>query len=311
MTSGVIQGSLLGPLLFSAFIWDLPQCFTHADCSKYADDTKVFFNVSNVSDCVCLQNDINSLCNWCTNWGLDLNLEKCAVISFTKKKNPLNYQYSLGGSNLVRITQVTDLGVILTPDLNFDSHISSAVARALRLLGLIRRSCSREFSGATVRRLYLSLVRPMVEYASAVWSPHHANKVGRLERVQRCFLNFYCYKSGIKYVPRNYIRNCLTTNLHTLKARREIIDLMCFYKILHSQFDCSSLLSEINISAPARRTRLTNIFRPYSARVDVFKFDFLNRVQNCYNLLSQQKTELDIFAMSVGQFKHSLLAIYK
>ena len=86
VTSGVIQGSLLGSLLFTAFIWDLPQCFTHAQCSIYADDTKVFFNVSNLDECDLLQNDINVLYQWCKSWGLDLNLEKCSIISFTKKK---------------------------------------------------------------------------------------------------------------------------------------------------------------------------------------------------------------------------------
>ena len=196
-----------------------------------------------------------------------------------KKKNKVHFQYSLGGANLSRVNQVSDLGVALTTDLNFDSHISRAVGRGLRLMGLIKRSCSREFSGETVRRLYLSLVRPIVEYASAVWSPFHANKVGRLERVQKSFLKFYCFKSRIQYTIGNNPVNCNSAKLHTLQARRQILDLMCFYKILHSQYDCSSLLGDVNISVPARRNRHNNIFRTDRARVDVFKFDYLNRVQ--------------------------------
>jgi Reverse transcriptase (RNA-dependent DNA polymerase) len=63
--SGTIQGSLLGSLLFIAYIWDLSLCVQFSQCSLYADDSKIFRIINNISDCVLLQNDLNNILNWC------------------------------------------------------------------------------------------------------------------------------------------------------------------------------------------------------------------------------------------------------
>ena len=307
VTSGVIQGSILGPLLFSAYVWDLPACLEHAQCSMYADDSKIFSTIKNVSDSILLQNDLGNLHDWCKEWQLDLNLEKCQSITFTNKPNPLQFHYYLGDRELERVEEVSDLGITLTSDLNYDNHINTICKKAARMLGFIRRSC-RDFQPDTLRQLYISLVRPMLEYASVVWSPHHANKIDRIERIQRAFLRAWCYKSGIEFRKENYHEHCSAAGVVPLYNRRDIIDILLLYKILRGQVDSSYLLRCVCLHAPARATREPLLFKPPFSRIDVCKHHFCYRAQKLYcELLSRSGDRgIDIFHMSFELFRKNI-----
>ena len=136
VTSGVIQGSILGPLLFSAYIWDLPQSLDHANCSLYADDAKIFMKVHNITDCLLLQRDLTSLIEWCRVWDMEVNLEKCQSITFTNKPKPVQFYYHLGNYELERVSEISDLGVTLSSDLSFDAHIERVCKKASKMLVL-------------------------------------------------------------------------------------------------------------------------------------------------------------------------------
>ena len=64
-TSGVPQGSILGPLLFNLFINDVSHCFSKARYLLYADDLKIFYQIFSVIDMYHLQSDLNNLHDWC------------------------------------------------------------------------------------------------------------------------------------------------------------------------------------------------------------------------------------------------------
>lgn len=111
VTSGVPQGSHLGPLLFLIFINDL--CFFLKDVSflLYADDLKLYKAVKNPTDFLSLQASANSVNEWCTLNGMSLNVRKCNVISFSRKPVIQKYDYSINDSLLERVSLVKDLGV--------------------------------------------------------------------------------------------------------------------------------------------------------------------------------------------------------
>src|SRR5688572_8161057 len=79
VTSGVPQGSVLGPVLFLVYINDLDSNII-SKLSKFADDTKLCKNVSNLEDVLLLQRDFDSLHKWATNWQKNFNVDKCAVV---------------------------------------------------------------------------------------------------------------------------------------------------------------------------------------------------------------------------------------
>jgi Reverse transcriptase (RNA-dependent DNA polymerase) len=87
-TSGVPQGSVLGPTLFNLYINDLPDCIHHSDILLYADDAKVFKRIDCPLHCIQFQRDIDSISDWCTLWQLKLNVAKCMFVRFGLVERP-------------------------------------------------------------------------------------------------------------------------------------------------------------------------------------------------------------------------------
>ena len=82
--SGVPQGSVLRPVLFLCFSADLKNVVENSEISIYADDTKLYKRIENIIDCVLLQQDLNSICNWADTWQLRLNLAKTKGLLLVK-----------------------------------------------------------------------------------------------------------------------------------------------------------------------------------------------------------------------------------
>ena len=133
--SGVPEGSLLAPLLFSLFINDLPTTIT-SGCLMYADDVKIFRQISSPSDSLELQRDLDRLAAWSTSWGLTLNPSKCKSFTVTLRRAPVQITYNIGGIDLEHVEEIRDLGVIIDRRLTFAPHVDCIVRRGNRALGL-------------------------------------------------------------------------------------------------------------------------------------------------------------------------------
>ena len=96
VTSGVPQGSLLGPLLFVIFINDLPDVVSdNSHTALYADDSKLYKSISGIPSCESLQQSLDNLDTWSHNNNMTFNASKCKVLSVTRTQNPVNFQYPL------------------------------------------------------------------------------------------------------------------------------------------------------------------------------------------------------------------------
>ena len=113
---------MLGPLLFTMYINDLPLILTNR-ALLFADDMKVFRKVFNDYDCVSIQDDLTRLHAWCTKWKLNLNLQKCSIMSVSLKKKPIVFDYTISNCISNRVSSQRDLGIILDNRLNFVAHI--------------------------------------------------------------------------------------------------------------------------------------------------------------------------------------------
>ena len=97
--SGVPEGSLLAPLLFSLFINDLPRD-VDSGCLLYADDVKIYRKIVSPADGLLLQEDLRRLEAWSVRWGLTLNPSKCKSFTMTLRRAPVRTHYFIGATEL-------------------------------------------------------------------------------------------------------------------------------------------------------------------------------------------------------------------
>ena len=128
VTSGVPQGSVLGPLLFIIFINDLPDCVNDSTVRLFADDSVIYRNISSEQDSAVLQRDIDALQRWESRWLMSFNATKCNVLRVTNKRAPIQTLYSIHGQTLDVVDSANYLGVYLAVDCgDIDMCLSSMV----------------------------------------------------------------------------------------------------------------------------------------------------------------------------------------
>jgi hypothetical protein len=167
VTSGVPQGSILGPVLFVLFINDLPDILPYEKMAAlYAHDTKVYNPIRSIADCEKVQQALTNLECWRRDNNLGFNSSKCKVLTITRKKSPLTYAYQMNSKAVSRVENEKDLGVCVNNNLSWNDHIFTITAKGNKMLGLPKRTCPI-LTNTTVRRtLYLTLVRSQLSYAT-------------------------------------------------------------------------------------------------------------------------------------------------
>ena len=171
VTSGVPQGSILGPILFLLYVNDIPD-YVSTTAKMFADDTKVYSKINT------LQDDLNSLTVWFKLWLLEFNAEKCVVLRIKKS---LDYHSSLNGVYLQEVEEQKDLGIKVCNILSPTKHIQDIAKKARQKIAMLRRFFTG-FDAKKVSILYKSLIRPALEYASAAWSPLTKGNMKVLEK---------------------------------------------------------------------------------------------------------------------------------
>ena len=180
VSSGVPQGSVLGPLMFALYINDLPSLVS-SQLLMFADDIKLYRSIRSVEDCFVLQNDINIMLDWSRHWLLSFNVSKCKVLHIGS--TPYTGNYALDGIQLELLDNFRDLGIQIDSKLKFHIHTDTVVKKAYRVLGLIRKSFECKDYDVMVK-LYKSLVRPIIEYNNVLWGPFYVSDNQKIERIQ-------------------------------------------------------------------------------------------------------------------------------
>lgn len=280
ISSGVPQGSVLGPLLFILYINDLPNN-VRSNIRLYADDCVLYQVIKSPDDHILLNDSFTSFCNWCLSWQMNINYNKTVFLSFTNKLVPSDFNYSFNGLSLQRVYQYKYLGVLFTHNLSWSSHIDYVTSKALKKLGYLRRTLSgtpRE----TKLTVYKTLIRPVLEYASPVWNPYKQCEIDQLESVQKKAIRFIFRRYDSAFSPTSSL---LSLNLSTLSSRRGNESLKLFYSIVHS----SCKLSKdryLTRSKPSSTRHYHDLnMTPFYARTNTFKFSFFPRTVEAWNNL--------------------------
>jgi hypothetical protein len=292
VTSGIPQGSVLGPILFIMFIDDLDEGVV-GRLLKFADDTKIYGGVSSMDGRMSLQRDLDRLVEWSERWQMKFNVEKCKVMHLGSRN--MGHNYSMNNKVLKVVKEEKDLGVLITSDLKVSVHCNHAYQRASRVLGMIGRNI--EFKSPSIMiSLYKSLVRPHLEYGVVAWSPHYERDKQRLERVQHRFTRMIPGLKDMEYGERIRL-----LGLMSLEERRNRADLIELYRMTRGLSVIP--LTDFFIVDGGGRTRGHQWkLRKKRFNTDLRKFFFSQRVISRWNELGESVVE----SSSVECFKRRL-----
>ena len=311
--SGVLEGSILGPLLFACYVADIPLNIRTSSI-MYADDVKLYHRIQSQSDVDDLQADLDRLLQWSNTWRLILNPAKCKFISFTLRTCPIESTYTLNGHSLERCDQIRDLGVFLDSKLTFAHHIDVTVAKANRMLGLLMRSmqlpqCPRSarFNHKALTAAFNAHVGSVIQYASVIWSGAATTHLARLERVQHRFLIWLGAKTRSSYPSMDYPSLLQHFNISSIKARFVHADILFMRKLLQNRIDSTHLVSCFGLNVPGRRLRQPDLFHEPFGRVNTVKNGLFVRIPHTCNLFARLNPTCDFFASSVS-FRREVLA---
>jgi Reverse transcriptase (RNA-dependent DNA polymerase) len=285
VTSGVPQGSHLGPLCFIWFVNELSLIFKYVRVLFYADDMKLFLPVGSSQDCLKIQSDLDRLAQWCNDNALPLNVGKCKTITFTRNIAPVRFDYKIGSSTLERVESITDLGVIFDAKMSFRNHIDATIAKGLAMLGFIKRLSNEFRDPYTLKALYVSLVRSRLEYACCVWQPFYVVHIDRIERIQEKFIKYALRRLGWNAnsdLPPYHSR-CGLINLETLEIRRDIARIMYVFDILSGKVSSAPLLAEVGFRIPSYATRRHEFLHIDYHRTNYGAFEPINAALNSFN----------------------------
>ena len=189
------------------------------------------------------------------------------------------------------------LGVWLTSSLDWSEQVASVCKKARQQIGIIYRRFYGHLNSWALRQMYLSYVRPHLEYAVPVWDPHHLGHIEALEKVQRFALKM-CTKSW----DSSYEDMLTFCNLPTLCQRRRVLKLTFLYQLMRGHFIFPNApLERRSIPCNLRHVHPSTLLMP-SFRTNAHQFSFFPHAISIWNSLPASIHSLD----TVSSFKHAI-----
>jgi ribonuclease P/MRP protein subunit RPP40 len=282
----------------------MPEIVKNFTCKLYADDSKIIAEIKNEQDSIKLQQDINAIVKWTDTWFMRLNYEKCKVMHFGYKNPKYNYimhdQLTSNQHTLVATDSERDLGVTLTSDAKWSTHANNCASKANRMLGWMKSSfmCRDQNLWKT---LYMTYIRPHLEFAAPAWNVHQKQDIDCIERIQR-----RATKVSHNLKQFSYQERIDLLGLTTLEARRARGDCIQTFKIMTGR-DVVKWHTEPRIAEAAYGHR-QRLMRQYVNNCAARHNFFTNRVACQWNKLPDAiagSSSVNMFKNGFDQNQHN------
>ena len=301
--SGVPQGSVLGPLLFLIYIDGVGTISLSPESERviFADDLLLYRHISTPREFLFVQDDITNIEDWSTANYLTLNPCKCKYMIVSRKRAPLLPEFTLmlSGQVLDQVDMYKYLGILLNKDLSWSPHIDAICTKVRKIHGVLYRRFYQFCDSDVLRQLYISLVRPHLEYACHVWAPHTSKDINELENVQK----FACKMASRQWNGVQYEQLLSITNLPSLERRRIEQRLCHLFKIVHNlvYFPSNVIVHREEPLYNFHSFHNSCLYQPY-ARTNSFYDSFVPHTISPWNKLPEDI----VLSSTLCRFKQSL-----
>ena len=284
---GVPQGSILGPLLFTMYVNDLPKAVSQCNVKQYADDTTMFHAANSASELeAVLEKDLNSVCQWVDENKLKLNVKKTQLLLLGRKGRAQELEdvnVTLNGEQLSRSRTVKCLGVSIDDGLTWREHIESL--RRKCFCGLAKLRKLREvLPTETKRKVYNALVLPHLDYCSVVWQECTKELQQKVERIQNYGMRLILSKPP--RTPSAELRTALGWT--PLTERRRLSRLALVHRCVHKK--CPEYMKDMLVSNETVGCRMTRGFEKlhlFRVNTELFRRSFTFRGSQDWNSLPE------------------------
>lgn len=243
----------------------------------------MFKEIYKTSDCEDSQKDMHLMHAWSEKWMLKFHPDKCKTMRIGRSKVE-KHEYTLKADlkPMEETIAEKDVGVTIDNKLSFDKHITEKVSKAKSIIGVIRRTFEY-LDLKTFRMLYVSLVRPHLEYANPVWNPYLKKHIDMIENIQRRATKLIPGLSDLSYEDR--LRRLKLPSLSYRRSRGDMIEV---YKIMSGKYDpeISNIFQHQEQENRNTRGHKYKLFKP-RCRLNIRKNSFCIRVVNMWNSLSE------------------------
>jgi hypothetical protein len=307
LENGVPQGSILGPLIFSIYINDMPLCLEYVHVDLYADDTTLYFVAKDVSDVEkFLAHDLNNFTQWCFKNKLVINKQKskCILIYSRQRARYLEKEtlsLFIDNTKLECVEKIKILGLIIDKNLTWQHHINNLCQKLSLLVGLLWRI--RSFLTYEMKLLfYNSFILSRMDYCICIWggaSNIYLDKLYKLQkRAARIILNIDLMEMET---------DCMFNTLKWMDIyqriyfKRSIYMYEIFYNLLPFYIVDMFVLKESTNYVLRSNKNIFN-FSTQKPNTESYKRSFLYNGTTLWNKLSDSVKQIK----SVNQFKHAL-----
>ena len=201
ITSGVPQGSVLGPWLLLVHFRGIPEAMSPSQASLFAGDTMAFqenCSGEQTSPCCDLGKHLGNLSCWAASNNVDFNAAKSADLVVGSKPPPSACLF-MNDTAILRVQRHVHLGITITSDLRWNDHVATVLKKVAPALHLsLTLAYRHKLPPAVIRKFYVAFIRPRLEYCNAVWCGTSARSLKSLEKAQMCQMP----KSGGQNTPR-------------------------------------------------------------------------------------------------------------
>ena len=181
---------------------DINSGITSSSMVSFADDTRLYYGISNVDDCAIMQNDLNSVYEWASENDMFFNALKFKYICFNPHTSLSCNVYTSSSLDIIDYSRhVLDLGIYVSNDSTFEFHFTNRNNNKKHLTGWILRTFSSR-GKLTMLTLFKALVMSRLDYGSQLWSPYLTKHINIIEKTQRSFTRYISGMQGLSYPER-------------------------------------------------------------------------------------------------------------